>query len=358
MINLIRKGNILDADTEALVNTVNTYGVMGAGIALQFKKAFPKNFKLYEQASKQHKIKTGTLFVTETGSLTNPKYIINFPTKKHWRNPSKLIWIKDGLVELRKFIIKKDIKSIAIPPLGCGNGKLNWAEVKPLIIESLMGLDNVEALIFEPSDFAYTHTSKKSKTKKPNLTPARAMVIAILNRYKILGYDLTLLEAQKLVYFLERFGEPLRLQFSKGIYGPFSEKLTHVLNDMDGHYLYGMKQKTAKPLDKITIKKEELENVYGFIETNCTPEQKARLESVYNLIEGFESPLGLELLATVDYVIQHESGDELFTEFELENKVYSWSERKRKIIKKEYIDIAFERLKSFEGKLYPAKRIN
>lgn len=352
MFEFIKKGNIVDTDAEALVNTVNTEGVMGAGIALQFKKAFPDNFKLYENAAKSGKINIGKIFVTETGSITNPKYIINFPTKKHWRYPSKLTWVKEGLVDLQNFIVKKKIKSIAIPPLGCGNGKLDWNDVKPLILEAIGGIDNLQVFLFEPSEYAYQKESKRIQTKMPQLTNIRAMIIALLNRYRILGYELTLLEAQKLVYFLERFGEPLGMKFVKATYGPFSEILSHALNDLDGHYLAGMKQKTAKPFDKIIINQNELEKVNKFIEEHCSSGQKARLENVYRLIEGFESPLGMELLATVDYVLKFESDGESFTDLELENKIYSWSNRKKKLIKKEYIDIALSRLKEFNNQLY------
>ncbi|MBE0570518.1 MAG: macro domain-containing protein [Ignavibacteriaceae bacterium] len=352
MINLIKKGNLLDADTEAIVNTVNTHGVMGAGVALQFKKAFPENFKLYEKAAKEGKIKIGKMFVTETGKITNPKYIINFPTKQHWRNPSKLVWIKEGLEDLKKFINKKKIGSIALPPLGCGNGKLDWNDVRLLIVSTLEAITNLQVYLFEPSDFAYQKVSTKTYTKMPSLTSTRAMIVALLQRYRILGYELTLLEAQKLVYFLERFGEPLKMKFSKGTYGPFSEILTHVLSDLDGHYIAGMKQKTAKPFDKIIVNKNELYKVYKFIESNCSEEQKQRLDNVYKLIEGFESPLGMELLATVDFVLINEITQNLFSEIDLEKKIHSWSARKQKLIRKEYIDIALERLKEFDKQLY------
>lgn len=351
-IELIKKGNILDADAEAIVNTVNTQGVMGAGVALQFKKAYPDNFKHYEKAAKAGQINVGKIFVTETGKITNPKYIINFPTKQHWRYPSKLVWIKDGLEDLKKFIIKKKIKSIALPPLGCGNGKLDWHDVKPLITQSLEEIKNLNVLLFEPSDFAYQPSSKKTYTKMPSLTDVRAMILALLNHYKILGYELTLLEAHKLVYFLERFGEPLKLNFEKGQYGPYSEKFNHVLYDLDGHYLAGMKERTAKPLDPVIINQKQLPKVYKYIKTNCTPAQVQRLNRVFKLIEGFESPLGMELLATVDFVLKFELGQDLFAELELENKIHSWSERKSKLLTKEYIDIALERLRTFEQPLY------
>lgn len=351
MIEFIKKGNLIESDAEALVNTVNTVGVMGKGVALQFKKAFPENFKKYEQAVKNNEVQIGKIFVSETGKFTNPKYIINFPTKKHWRYPSKIEWVKEGLKDLRNFLVHNKIRSIAIPPLGCGNGKLKWSDVKPLIINFLGDISNLEILLFEPSEFAYEQPSKKTRSKKPKLTAVRAMVIALLNRYTVLGYELTLLEAQKLVYFLQRFGENLQLKFEKGKYGPYTHKLTHVLNDMDGHYLSGMKEKTAQPFDKIVINKKEIEKINKYIEANCNDEQKERLESVYNLIEGFESPLGMELLATVDFVINSELEND-FGSKHLKDKIYNWNDRKKKLLKDEYIDLAHSRLAEFSQLLY------
>jgi len=351
MIEFIKKGNLIETDAEALVNTVNTVGVMGKGVALQFKKAFPDNFKKYAKAVKNSEVQIGKIFVSETGKFTYPKYIINFPTKKHWRYPSKLEWIREGLKDLRNFIIHNNIKSIAIPPLGCGNGKLKWKEVKPLIINSLEDISNLQIFLFEPSDFAYEKPSKKTRSKKPKLTAVRAMVIALLNRYTVLGYEITLLEAQKLVYFLQRFGEKLQLNFEKGKYGPYTHKLTHVLNDLDTHYLFGMKEKTAQPFDKIIINKKEIENITKFIEDNCNDEQKQRLESVYNLIEGFESPLGMELLASVDFVINVELNNN-YNSSQLKDKIYGWNERKKRLLKDEFIDIAQDRLSSFSEFLY------
>ncbi|MDR3626809.1 MAG: macro domain-containing protein [Ignavibacteriaceae bacterium] len=351
MFEFIKNGNLIEADSEALVNTVNTVGIMGKGVALQFKKAFPNNFKEYENAAKDSKIQIGKIFVTETGKFTNPKYIINFPTKKHWRYPSKIEWIREGLKDLKHFIINNNIKSIAIPPLGCGNGQLKWNDVRPLIINSLDNIVDLKVFLFEPSDYAYDNPSQKTRTKKPKLTAVRAMVIALLNQYTVLGYELTLLEAQKLVYFLQRFGEKLHLDFEKGKYGPYADKLTHVLNDMDGHYLSGMKGKTAQPFDKITIVSSEIEKIEEFISNNCTQEQKQRLESVYNLIEGFESPFGMELLATVDFVINTELNKD-YNSAQLKDRISNWNGRKQKLMKNEFIEIAQKRLLSFSPFLY------
>lgn len=133
------------------MNTVNTVGVMGKGIALMFKERFPKNMAAYSQACKAGQVMTGKMFVTETGELMGARWIINFPTKQHWRDKSKIEWIEEGLQELKQFIIEHQVKSIAIPPLGAGNGGLNWHEVKSKIEAALSDLDQVEIVIFEPT---------------------------------------------------------------------------------------------------------------------------------------------------------------------------------------------------------------
>lgn len=149
MIMLV-KGNLLDAPAQALVNAVNTVGVMGKGIALMFKKRFPENCKAYAAACARGEVRVGAMFVTEGVRLGGPRWIINFPTKKHWRDPSKLEWVRDGLVALIDVVRQRRIRSIAIPPLGCGNGGLDWEVVRPMIETSFSDLPEVEAMIFEP----------------------------------------------------------------------------------------------------------------------------------------------------------------------------------------------------------------
>jgi O-acetyl-ADP-ribose deacetylase (regulator of RNase III) len=146
------KGTLLDAKAEAVVNTVNTVGVMGKGIALMFKERFPKNYQEYLVASKSGAVQIGKMFVSATDELFGPKWVINFPTKKHWRNPSKIEWVREGLEALKEVIREKRITSIAIPPLGCGNGGLNWSNVRPLIQEYLNDLTDVEIIIYEPTE--------------------------------------------------------------------------------------------------------------------------------------------------------------------------------------------------------------
>ena len=140
-------GDLLKADVDALVNTVNTVGVMGKGLALQFKKTFPDVFSTYSIACKKGEVSTGKMhIVTRTSS---PKYIVNFPTKQHWRNPSKLEYIEYGLDDLVKQTQVLGISSIAIPPLGCGYGGLSWSDVRPLIVQAFSAYPNLRILLFE-----------------------------------------------------------------------------------------------------------------------------------------------------------------------------------------------------------------
>ena len=143
-------GTLLDAPVEALVNTVNTVGVMGKGIALQFKRAYPAMFKDYAAAAKRNELALGRMHVWHTGKLEGPRVMINFPTKRHWRGGSRLPDIEAGLKDLIEVIQRERIRSIAVPPLGCGHGGLNWADVEPLIRAKMQGLKDVDVRIYPP----------------------------------------------------------------------------------------------------------------------------------------------------------------------------------------------------------------
>jgi len=143
-----KSGNILQEDAEAIVNTVNCVGIMGKGLALQFKKAYPYNFRSYAIACKNDEVQPGRMFITGTGLSVNPRLIINFPTKHHWRDDSRIEDIKSGLLSLVEVIRRYEIQSIAIPPLGCGLGGLKWEEIRPLIEEAMRPLKEVQTIIF------------------------------------------------------------------------------------------------------------------------------------------------------------------------------------------------------------------
>lgn len=300
------QGNLLDAPVEALVNTVNTVGVMGKGIALMFKERFPDNMKAYALACKQKQVMTGKMFVTETGELMGPRWIVNFPTKQHWRADSCMGWIEDGLQDLRRFLIEEKVQSIAIPPLGAGNGGLNWPDVRAQIESTLGDLQDTEILIYEPTE-KYQNVAKNTGVKK--LTPARAMIAELIRRYWVLGIECSLLEIQKLAWLLQRTLEQLKqedvlkLQFEAHYYGPYAPNLNHLLNAMDGTYLKAEKRiPDSQPLDVIWFNDREKEHVSFWLK-NEAKEWLPALELVSKLIDGFESPFGLELLATVDWLL-------------------------------------------------------
>lgn len=263
------KGNLLEADEEAVVNTINTVGVMGKGIALMFKERFPENFKAYKAACQAREVQVGSLFVTASDELGGPRWIVNFPTKQHWRNPTKIAWVIEGLKALREFIIAKEIRSIALPPLGCGNGGLEWPVVRKLIEESLADLPSTRVLVYEPTG-QYQNVAKKQGVRK--LTPARAMISELVRRYAILGIECTILEIQKMAWFLERFVDHHQLpnefdfQFQADRYGPYSNRLDHLLNALDGSYLTCAKRLSdASPFDGIRFKESEAQKVKFYL---------------------------------------------------------------------------------------------
>lgn len=334
-----KTGNILESQTEALVNTVNTVGIMGKGIALAFKKTFPIVMEQYSKAVKEESFHIGVVQVVETNSIL-PKYVINFPTKKHWRHPSKMEYIDQGLKDLVNKITEYNIKSISVPPLGCGNGKLKWVNVKPLMIKHFNQISNdINIVIFEPGFADQTMVHKK----EVELTPARAMLIYLLKEYQVLGYSVNLLVAQKLAYLLQRFGEPLRLKFEKGPYGPYAHNLLHLLKYLNGSFIW-FKQDDNKPGTPLNIDSSKYPLVEEYIGKNTSEEQRKRLKNVLDIIEGFESPYGLELLATVDFIIQNTST----TNHEIIMKdIHNWTSRKKSLMKPHHIQVASEQINSF-----------
>jgi O-acetyl-ADP-ribose deacetylase (regulator of RNase III) len=344
---IYKVGNILDSNAEALVNTVNTVGVMGKGIALQFKNEFPENYKAYTNAVNKNEFTVGKVQIVPVNRLNGVKYIVNFPTKSHWRNPSKIEWIKDGLKDLHQQILSFKIESIAIPPLGCGNGGLNWEDVKPLIIDELSDL-NIKIFLFEPSLVIKEALKKEEKPSAAKLTPVRAMLLHLLYKYRALGEFASEFAAEKLSYFLQRFGETqLKLEFKKGVYGPYSGRVRHVLYALNGYYLKGYEQKEAKPFEPLELVVSKKEEVNNFINSFASTTEKERLNRVAEFIQGFESPYGLELLATVDF-LHHTS---LLKDAEsIKNEL--WSQRKKDLFPLNHIQLALNHLNKYQELLY------
>jgi len=319
------QGDIFTANTEAIVNTVNCVGVMGRGIALQFKKRFPENFKEYESACSREEVVPGKMFVYETGALFNPRIIINFPTKRHWRGESKIEDIENGLIDLVRIIQEKNIKSIALPPLGCGLGGLNWSDVKMLIQKYLIALNDVEVLVFEPIGAPAAEEMVKNR-KVPEMTSGRAALIELVAHYLngLLDPIVTLLEVHKLMYFLQASGENLRLNYTKGPFGPYSKNLSHVLNAIEGHLISGYADGGDKPDKRLKLVPGAYESASEFLETQKNTIKN--LERVADLVKGFETPFGMELLSTVHWVVVNEKAE---SKEDVVAKVHAWGERKK-----------------------------
>jgi O-acetyl-ADP-ribose deacetylase (regulator of RNase III) len=273
------KGNIIKIDAEALVNTVNCVGIMGKGIALQFKQAFPENFKAYEKACSKDEVKPGKMFVYETGTIFNPKLIINFPTKRHWKGNSRIEDIESGLKSLIEEIQKREIQSIAVPPLGCGNGGLDWNVVRPMIVSAFEKVPNVQMFLMEPAGAPEARTMPV-RTKPAEMTVARALFIKVIDQYLALAYRLTLLEIQKLAYFLQESGEKLKLNYEKGLYGPFAPNLNKVLERVEGHFTRGYGD-SQKPDAELELLPNAVKQAEAFL--TPFPDSLKRLERVAQL---------------------------------------------------------------------------
>ncbi len=320
-----KTGDILTEETEALVNTVNCVGIMGRGIALQFKNIFPENFKFYANACQQNEVKPGRMLVFETGRLTYPRYIINFPTKRHWKGKSRIEDIEAGLIALTEEVRSRNIRSIALPPLGSGLGGLDWDEVRPRIEAVLKNLSDRKIIIFEPSH-EVSDTKSNHSRNVPKMTPGRAALVGLIDRYLrgLLDPFVTLLEVHKLMYFMQSAGEELNLRYAKGLYGPYAENLRHVLKAIEGHLLSGYTDGGDAPDKQLKLVPGALEETNAFLEDKSAT--KERFERVSDLVDGFETQFGLELLSTVHWII---CKDQVQSVNDVVVQTYAWNKRKK-----------------------------
>jgi O-acetyl-ADP-ribose deacetylase (regulator of RNase III) len=332
-------GNLLQADAEALVNTVNCVGVMGKGIALQFKQAYPDMAKVYEAACERGEVQPGRVQVWETGLLQGPRFIINFPTKREWFRKSSYADIESGLVSLVAEVRRLGIRSIAVPPLGCGHGGLSWAKVRPMILGAFAPLPEVRVLLFSPEGAPAT-AERVVNTKRPHLTTARALFISSIERYSVLAYTITLLEIQKLAYFLQEAGEQLRLKFVKGIYGPYADNLNKVLELLEGHFIHGYDGERS-PDKEIQLANGAPAEARTFLAAQA--EALGRLERVGALIEGFETPYGMELLSSVHFLGRY---DGAASDDDAVRLIGAWNDRKRSLFEPTHVRLAWDHLKS------------
>ncbi len=337
-------GNILEADAQAIINTVNCVGVMGRGIALQFKKAFPDNFKAYKAACDRKELHPGAMFIFDRAILADrQRYIINFPTKRHWKGKSKLEDVKAGLKALTQELRDRQIHSVAIPPLGCGLGGLDWPTVRQMIEEAFAGLTDTKVVLYEPKG-APQAKDIIDRTRRPNMTPGRASLLGLMRRYLagMMDVAVSLLELQKLMYFMQEAGEPLRLAYTKQRYGPYAKNLGNVLSHIEGHFVTGYGDGGDDPNKPIEPLGDATKEAEAFV--NARPETRARFDRISDLIDGFETPSGMELLSTVHWVAAHDGAR---TVEDAIAKVHAWSARKRKIPVR-HIRIAWDTLQKKE----------
>ena len=281
--------------------------------------------------------------------IGDKKIIINFPTKKDWKHKSKIEYVESGLKDLAKVIEERRIKSIAMPPLGCGNGGLDWGDVKALLEKYLSGLADVDIIVYEPNAAVREILIKQDGTRDVKLTDARAMLMYAMYYYESLGEPVSLFVANKLAYFYQRLGEPefRRLRFDARRYGPYSQGVSHLVHSLNGTYIRGTEQMTNKAFDPIELRYDKLSEISGYVR-RMTDEKQRRIKNLIKLISGFESTLALEVLASVDYIRKENRS---ISKEDTITAVQNWSERKKDLFKPEYIRIAYDRLDNYANTL-------
>lgn len=342
-------GDILKADVDAVINTVNTVGVMGKGLALQFKRRYPENFKLYKRACDAGDVTIGRMFVTETHEITGPRWIINFPTKKHWRADSEVEYIRDGLEDLVRVIRDNNIRSVAVPPLGSGNGGLNWSQVRPLVESALSVVTNLRVEIFDPVKAHFAVQPSESV----RMSNSVALLVSLMVGYSQQrhaaepwedAHGASHLEIQKLMYFAAKFVPQMKLRFEQGPYGPYSDAVRAMLTHIEGTFVDGFGDGNDRVLDLVPIRVTEagVAALADFKPAKIEPHQfDSAVASVLSLVEGFEGAYPLELLASVDWAREELSTDVVE---EVAPYVQGWTERKGRMFTDVHINTALGHL--------------
>lgn len=338
-------GDIFQSGAIALVNTVNTVGVMGKGLALQFKKRFPNNFREYEKACRENKVELGKMLISCDSFMGIDKIIINFPTKNNWKSKSHLEDIISGLHDLVVQMLARNIASVAIPPLGCGLGGLHWEDVKREIEIAFSNYPDLDVQVYEPLCGA---NPAPVQTVEKKLTNIKAAVLVLFMRYMDLAVstEMTFVEAHKLCYIAQSLGLDFKLDFAPYRYGPFANNLNYLLRDMESIWISGYRDGTQPAFSTFSIL-PKVEEAYELI----TPSTQNIIDKVFNFIEGYETPLGMELLATVHWIVTRQkiANDLQSVKNALHNwcdNRHGWGQRKAKYFPPPLIENAIARIKS------------
>jgi O-acetyl-ADP-ribose deacetylase (regulator of RNase III) len=335
-----KSGDLFDQRVDALVNTVNCVGVMGKGVALEFKRRWPENFKAYKRLCETKWLKPGVIYIHQVSDLlgnNQPRFIINFPTKDHWKSKSKIEFIESGLDTLVNELRGSGIKSIALPPLGCGNGGLDWKDVRPLIVDKLNELD-IQIIVMEP------HQKKdpsEYRVAEFSMTLPRAMLLKSLGDLEhIFHGEYDRITLQKLTYFLQALGTQFNLKFSRNLFGPYSDTLRKSFIALEKQ---GMIKgfTAAERLTHVTPGAYALADDY-ICNIGKNEEAQSAIEKLSRLIQGYESPFGLELLSSVHHLASAEGFSSLD---DITKAMVNWSEDKRNNYPKSVIKVAYDRLR-------------
>ena len=342
-------GDLLDADVDALINTVNTVGVMGKGLALQFKRRFPDNFRRYATACSRGEVGLGRMFVVPNDELDGPRYIINFPTKGHWRSRSRIEDIDAGLGDLIRVIRELRLKSIAVPPLGAGNGGLDWAQVNELIKVRLESLVDVDIRVYSP-----TQGHRPLKGAEITMTWSRSALIELILAYAPRRLDVapdhpqisaSHLEIQKLLYFANVAVPSLNLRFSQGRYGPYSDPVRHLIQEMEGSFLEGFGDGTGavQELEPITPTPHGIAASVDYLRRSKKDIHRHLVEPTIGLVEGFEGPYELELLASTHWAATNGRAGDVG---EAARFIRDWTPRKARIFTDYHVECAWKHLEA------------
>lgn len=339
----LKEGDMFKERADAIVNTVNCVGVMGKGVALEFKRRWPENFKAYKRLCDAKKLRPGCVFVHENIDMHAPRdwhFLVNFPTKDHWRQKSKMEFIEAGLDDFVHKLRENGIRSVVMPPLGCGNGGLDWGEVKDLLDVKLSPITDIDFVVFAPGE------PKQTARPRTKMTFPRALLLKALGDLSIL-FDgrFTRIVLQKIVYFFQEMGVDYKVAFARNEYGPYSDELRDAFVKMEEQGLIeGFTSEDRET--KVTDAGYSLAN--EFLTDGDREHADDLIKRVSLLIEGYESPLGMELLSSVHFLATHEDKRSLDG---VVQAVTEWSDRKR-AFNPSTVETAYRRLT--EDKLMPS----
>jgi O-acetyl-ADP-ribose deacetylase (regulator of RNase III) len=300
-----KTGDMFQENADAIVNTVNCVGVMGKGVALEFKHRWPDNFRAYKRLCDRGELRPGKVYIHQEGDVLNGRnrFLINFPTKDHWRAKSKIEFIDRGLDDFVVQVKRLQIKSVAMPPLGCGNGGLEWSEVKALITKKLSAVQDVDFVVFAPG------SDPLPQQADVRMTFERALLLKAFNDLAVY-FDgrLTRITMQKITYFLQEVGVGFGLNFARNEFGPYSPELRDAFESMERQ---GLIEGFTSPDRETVVTRTGIELAKDYLKGEDLERAEKLIERVGQLVDGYESPYGLELLSSVHFLATRENHQSL-----------------------------------------------